>query len=229
MKAKKTRARAPEKPVEPSPARGGKHPTKGKKLPAEVLTHEEAEAILGQCSLRAPTGIRNRALIMLMWGSGLRISEAVAVRLKDLDRKEGTVRVLKGKGSRTRTVKLNESGFQAIERWLDCREKFGVAKTAPVICTLKGSRLNPSYARHLFPRLAKKAGIEKRVHPHGWRHLHAVTLLRQGYPVDTIRAQLGHRNIAQTITYLARIAPAESLARLDSWGPLLKEDQEVPN
>ena len=66
-----------------------------------------------------------------------------------------------------------------------------------------------AYVRGLMPRLARRAGIEKRVHPHGLRHTHAAELAFEGLPMNAIQAQLGHASLATTSRYLAHIAPAE--------------------
>ena len=75
--------------------------------------------------------------------------------------------------------------------------------------------------RHLLPRLAAKAGIEKRVHPHALRHTHAAELAREGVPLNLIQAQLGHSNVATTSRYLAHIAPVEvsETMRQRTWEP----------
>ena len=77
---------------------------KGKSFPAEILAPNEVRSLIQAASGRAPTGIRNRALIVMLYRGGLRISEALDLRLKDIDRQAGTVRVLHGKGDRARTV-----------------------------------------------------------------------------------------------------------------------------
>jgi len=83
---------------------------------------------------------------------------------------------------------------------------------APLLCTLNGSKLNTSYVRALPPRLAAKAGIEKRVHAHGLRHSHAADLVREGVPVNLIQRQLGHASLAVTSAYLGHIAPEQVVA-----------------
>ena len=77
---------------------GKPHPNRGKRFPAEVLTGDEVRGLIKAASGRAPTGIRNRALLGLLYRGGLRISEALALEVKDLDQNAGTVRVLHGKG-----------------------------------------------------------------------------------------------------------------------------------
>jgi site-specific recombinase XerD len=182
---------------------------KGRRYPAEILTADEVRALLRACSTRAPTGIRNRAPIVALYRGGLRISEGLALKPKDLDRKAGTVRVLQGKGKRARTVGFDPTAFAMIERWLERRADLGIKKGAPIFCTLDEKPLKTAYVRALLPRLAGKAGIEKRVHVHGLRHTHAAELAREGVPMNVIQAQLGHSNLGTTSRYLAHIAPAE--------------------
>jgi site-specific recombinase XerD len=187
---------------------------RGQRFPAEVLTADEVKALLGVCSSRAPTGVRNRALIATMYRGGLRISEALALRPKDLDREAGTVRVLHGKGGKSRTVGFDPTAFAVIERWLDRRAELKINGRHRLFCTLEGKPLDSSYVRHLLPRLASKADIEKRVHPHALRHTHAAELAREGVPLNLIQAQLGHSNVATTSRYLAHIAPMELISTM---------------
>ncbi len=182
---------------------------KGKTYPVEVLTDAEVIALIQACSTRAPTGIRNRALLVVLWRGMLRVSEALSLRPKDLDREAGTVRVLNGKGNRARTVGLDLEAFTIVERWLDKRTALGINGHAHVFCTLQGGALSTAYIRALLPRLAEKAGIEKRVHAHGLRHTGAAELAREGKPMNLIQAQLGHSNLGTTDRYIRHIAPQE--------------------
>ena len=112
-------------------------------------------------------------------------------------------------GKRARTVGFDPAAFGLIERWLDRRSELRINGRHRLFCTLEGKPLDSSYVRHLLPRLAGKAGIEKRVHAHGLRHTHAAELAREGVPMNVIQAQLGHSNLGTTSRYLAHIAPAE--------------------
>ena len=87
---------------------------RGKRYPVEVLTREEVQQLLHGCSPKAPTGIRNRALLVVLYRGMLRLAEALALKPKDLDRKAGTVRVLAGKGQKARTIGLDPEAFA---RW----------------------------------------------------------------------------------------------------------------
>jgi integrase/recombinase XerC len=156
--------------------------TAGRHLDADLLTPKEIESLIRVCSNRAPTGVRNRALIALAWRSGLRIEEVLALRPKDIDLDSGVLVVQHGKGNKRRVVGLDAGTTALLARWLDSRRKRGVNGRAPVFCTVEGAEIDQSYVRHLFPRLARKAGIPKRVHAHALRHAYAVELEREEPP-----------------------------------------------
>ncbi len=196
-------------------------PQPHRRYPAEVLTEEEVRRLLRACSSKAPTGIRNRALITVLYRAGVRLGEALALQPKDLDPDAGTVRVLRGKGDRSRTVGLDPGAFALMERWLDVRMKLGIGRRVPVFCTLKGAPLRDAYVRVLLPRLARRAGIEKRVHAHGLRHTHAFELACEGHPLHVIQAQLGHASLATTDSYIRHLAPQKVIEVMQgrSWDP----------
>jgi integrase/recombinase XerD len=181
----------------------------GKSYPAEVLTAKEVSDLLRACSARASTGIRNRAVITVLYRGGLRISEALALEPKDVDTGAGTIAVLHGKGDKQRTVGIDPEAAAVIDAWVARRKQLRIPPRRPLFCTLDGGRLKDSYVRTLLPRLAAKAGIEKRVHPHGLRHSHAAELAAEGFPVNLVQQQLGHANLATTDRYLRHIAPAQ--------------------
>jgi site-specific recombinase XerD len=189
--------------------RGRVPANKGRRYPAEVLTPDEVRALLAACSSRAPTGIRNKALIAALYRGGLRLGEALALMPKDLDPDQGTVTVLHGKGDRRRTVGLDPAAMALVLRWVDRRKDLGIDGRRRLFCTLDGRPLKPSYVRTLLPRLATRAGVEKRVHPHGLRHTLAFELMMEGVPVPIIQRQLGHASLATTQRYLDHIAPKE--------------------
>lgn len=192
---------------------------KGVTYPAEILSPTEVAQLFRSCSNRAPTGIRNRALITILYRAGLRISEALALKPKDVDRKAGTVRVLHGKGNKARVAGIDPSSFAAIDRWLDKRKELGLTGRSPLLCTLQGDSIDPSYVRHLMKRLATKAGIEKRVHPHGLRHSHAAELASEGHAMNLIQSQLGHSSLATTSRYLAHIQPQQLIDAMQHRAP----------
>ena len=173
----------------------------GRKFPAELLTREEIGALMKSCSRRAPTGLRNRALIATMYRAGLRCQEALELRLRDVDRDAGTIRIRRGKGGKARSVGVDPSALAVIEQWIGARAKLGL-NGGPLFSTLAGGELATSYVRTLLPRLGRKAGIERRVHPHGLRHSFATELAKEGIPVPVIQLALGHSSLATTTVYL---------------------------
>jgi site-specific recombinase XerD len=97
-----------------------------------------------------------------------------------------------------------------VSRWIELRGKRRRA-SGPLFCTLAGRPLDQSYIRHVLPRLARKAGIERRVHAHGLRHAFAVDMVRSGAPLYVVRDALGHASIATTQVYLSRVGAHEAV------------------
>jgi site-specific recombinase XerD len=194
-------------------------PSRPRRRPPEVLSEPEAIALLRACSTRAPTGVRNRALIAVLWRSGLRLSEALALELRDVDLEAGTIRVRHGKGDKSRTVGVDEQTAALLGRWLDRRRALRPGARSPVFCTLQGAQIDSSYVRRLLPRLARTAGIDRRVHAHGLRHTYASELAREHTPINVIRDALGHSTLAVTDRYLRDVAPMHVIEtmRARSW------------
>ena len=180
-----------------------------RRFPPEILTDAEVCRLLDACDDLQPTGIRNRALIAILYRGGLRINEALDLFPKDIDHEAGSIRILNGKGGRARTVGIDPAAGEVVDRWLEIRSDLGVNGTHPLLCTLAGGRMGDAYVRVLLPRLGRKAGIEKRVHAHGFRHTHAAQLRAEGVDIGIISKQLGHRSIATTARYLDHIAPQQ--------------------
>ena len=174
--------------------------------------------MLSDVELRAPTP----ALITLLYRTGLRLGEALALRLKDLDPAVGSVTVLHGKGDRRRTVGIDRGAIQLVETWVERRRLLSIPAEAVLFCTLRGRPMTPSQVRTMLPRLGRRAGIAKRVHAHGLRHTHAYELMMEGVPMGIIQRQLGHVSLATTNTYLAHIAPKEVIDAIGKreWSPV---------
>lgn len=185
----------------------------GKRFPAEILSRDEARALLYAPSGRAPTGQRNRALIALMYGAGLRLAEAIALKPSDIDLDAGAVRVLHGKGDRGRTAGIDDGALLHVARWTHTRKSLDLPGRA-LMCTLAGAPLSPRYVRAMLTRAAAKAGIDKRVHPHGLRHTHAAELEAAGFTVSEIQQQLGHSSLNTTAVYLNHISPSARVAKI---------------
>jgi site-specific recombinase XerD len=195
---------------------------KDKTYPAEPLTPEEVAAIISGCSRRAPTGIRNRALLTLLYRSGLRVGEVLRLRPGDVNLEQHSLRILdpRPEGRDTKSGAAQTRGFHpsaddALARWLDTRRALGF-RNGPLFCTLDGGHVSDDYVRGLMRRLAKRAGIDKRVHPHGLRHTFAVELEAAGTPMTTISKLLGHSSIAVTARYLDHLTNHQAVAALGS-------------
>lgn len=191
-------------------------PNAGKRYPAIPLTPDEVAALLAACSMRAPTGVRNRAMIMFLYRSGLRVSEITKMRPAELNRANHSVRVLgKGRnGGKVTTRGFHPTADDALARWLDTRRQLGIKNTAPVFCTLAGGPLTTQYVRNMLHQRAARAGIAKRVHPHGLRHTYAFELHQQRLPVAAISKLLGHSSIAVTARYLDHLTNQEAIDAL---------------
>ena len=127
---------------------------KGKKFPAEPLTADEVRSLLNACSKRAPTGLRNRALIATMYRAGLRLGEALSLLPKDLNAEAGSIRIMRGKGGKSRLVGLDAGAWALLQVWIERRAQLGINGRSLVFCTLDGEPLQPSYVRTMMPRLA---------------------------------------------------------------------------
>jgi integrase/recombinase XerC len=177
-----------------------------RRLPPEILTDAEVLALMRSCG-ESDTGLRNQALIAVMYRSGLRVAEALSLYPKDVDAAAGTVRVLCGKGGRSRTVGIDDGGLAVVARWAAVRAALGLTDRAPLLCTRAGKPLGTGYMRRLFSSLAARAGVTKRVHAHGFRHTHAAQLRSEGVDIGIISKQLGHRSITTTACCLDHICP----------------------
>jgi integrase len=190
-------------------------------FPPEPLTGPEVRRLLAAADDGTVVGRRNRALLVLLWRTGLRCEEALALRPSDVDLEGGTVRVLHGKGRRARTVGIDLAACKVLAEWEAERESLGVT-SGPLFCTVtrgRGGPVDGRYIRELMARLGRKAGIGHRVHAHGLRHTHAVELRKEGWSVPLISRQLGHASIATTQIYVDHLFPAEvvELAQRREW------------
>ena len=133
---------------------------KGKKYPAEILTPAEIGALFDQISSTTSIGMRNRALITVLYRAGLRHYEALALLPKDLNLATGTIAVLHGKGDRSRIVGIDPGACEVIARWLERRARLGFGPAVPLFTTMQGRPLASSYLKALLPKLGRQAGIE---------------------------------------------------------------------
>ena len=194
---------------------------KGRRLPPELLTPDEVRALLRACSDSAPTGIRNRALLVTLYRAGLRLDEALRLVPTDVDGAAGVIRVAPRRDGQGREAGIDAAALAVVGGWLELRSSLGLSDDGPLFCTLSGGPLHPAYVRQLLPRLAERAGIDKRVHAQGLRYTHAAELAAEGLPAELIQGQLGHESLASTDRYLRRRSPAERIGVVQrrEWTP----------
>ena len=178
-----------------------------RRFPPEVLTDAEVRALIDACPDPSATGLRNRALLAILYRTGLRIAEALDLYPKDVDLERGAIRVLHGKGDKARVVGVDRGALAILERWLDVRGCCGHVGSRTIFCTASGQRLTTGYVRRWLPTLGRRAGLAKRVHAHGLRHTLAAQLREEGVDIGVISKQLGHASISTTAHYLDHIAP----------------------
>jgi integrase len=154
----------------PGAGKGRAPASKGKRYPPDPPTVVEVVRLLNGCP-DTPSGHRLRALINLLWRTGLRISEALALEESDLDPVKGSIVIRRGKGGKRRTIGMDPWGWDQLRPWLEERHHY---PTGPVFCVLEGPTAGrvwgSSQVRWELHRLARAVGIRKRIHPHGFRH-----------------------------------------------------------
>jgi site-specific recombinase XerD len=184
---------------------------KGQKYPADALTTDEARALIRAASGTSSLALRNTAMLVTMYRAALRAAEVLALRPHDVDPAAGTIRVRNGKGGRSRMVALDDEAALRLGWWAERRKALKLDPQAPLFCSLKGRPLPTSYLRKLVPRLARQAGIERRVHPHALRHTCAFEMVEEGIGVHAIKDALGHSSLATTDRYLRHLNPRQLL------------------
>jgi integrase/recombinase XerD len=165
------------------------------------LSPSEIEAILAAIDTSTALGRRDRAVIELLYGSGLRISELINLKITDVEFEAGFIRVL-GKGNKERLVPLGDYAREALEVYLEHREQKKLTTPANL---LFGNKIGKAFSRVSFwkivRRAAFKAGITKRVTPHTLRHSFATHMLEGGADLRIVQEMLGHADISTTQIY----------------------------
>ena len=176
-------------------------PRMWKTLP-DVLTVDEVTRLLARPDPRQSQGIRDRALLELLYATGMRVSEAVTLTHNDLQLDLSFVRCI-GKGSKERIVPLGKVAVKAVRAYLEkVRPALDKGRQAPaVFLNRRGTRLSRQTAWHLVRQYARQARIAKRITPHTLRHSFATHLLERGADLRVVQELLGHANIATTQIY----------------------------
>lgn len=183
--------------VEETPTEFIESPQAGRPLP-DVLSVEEIDAILATADLSSPLGIRNRALLETLYSCGLRVSEAVNLRLGDLFFDEQIVRVT-GKGSKQRLVPMSGEAVRRIRDYLAVRHGKGDCDT--LFLNNRGRGLTREMVFILLRQSVRKADIAKHVSPHTFRHSFATHLLQGGADIRQVQELLGHASVTTTEIY----------------------------
>jgi len=170
------------------------------RLLPDVLSSQEIDALLAAPDLTTALGARDRAILEVLYGSGLRVSELCGLGLYDVD--GDSVRV-KGKGSKERLVPLGRKGVEAIDFYLlhHRGESSPEEKNPPLFVTSRGTRIDRILVWKRIKEVAKGTGIQKNIFPHTLRHSFATHLLDNGADLRIIQEMLGHASIDSTDRY----------------------------
>jgi integrase/recombinase XerD len=178
-----------------------KGPPRGKRLPM-VLSRDEVALLLSQPRGGSPAALRDRALLELMYACGLRASEAVGIRLDEVDLDEGVLRA-NGKGSKERLVPIGSKAVAALFAWLTVGrpQLVGIREESHVFVNQRGQGLTRQGLYKIVQRHARSAGLADKMSPHTLRHTFATHLLAGGCDLRSLQEMLGHADIATTQIY----------------------------
>jgi integrase/recombinase XerD len=168
-----------------------------------VLTEDEVARVLAMPDPATPVGSRDRALLELLYASGLRVSEATSLDLGDADLSEETVRVV-GKGNRQRVIPMGSKAIAALAAYLKAarpRLARGRAAAQALFLNRRGGRLSRQSCWKLLRRYARAAGITRALSPHVLRHSFATHLLERGADLRAVQEMLGHASVGTTQVY----------------------------
>lgn len=183
-----------------NPAAGVSNPKQEKRHP-KALNVDQALALMRASAEPGRAGVRDLALVELLYGSGLRISEALGLNLFDVDLSGGTVRVM-GKGSKERIAPLSDAGRERIRKYLEIRSEFGPEpRQQALFLGARGGRLARKVASRAVERLSELAGLPEGVSPHTLRHSFATHLLEAGADLRSVQKLLGHERLTTTQRY----------------------------
>ena len=168
-------------------------------LPAS-LSEREVEALLAAPNVNDSFGIRDRAMLEVLYASGLRVSELVALDNAQVQLDMGVVRVF-GKGNKERIVPLGEEACDWILRWRAARQAMGLGQSTALFVTQRGGPMTRQAFWYLIKRYALRAGISKPLSPHTLRHAFATHLINHGADLRVVQMLLGHADISTTQIY----------------------------
>lgn len=182
----------------------------------DVLSAEKTNRLLDHAAgVERPSIARDLAMIELLYGCGIRVSELVGIDLDDVNAEEGWLRV-RGKGNKQRDVPVLERTLRAIDR--HCRSRQSVTDQKAMFLNSRGKRINDRQVRRLTKEYALLALGDSSVHPHSFRHAYATHLLADGADLRSIQELLGHSQLSTTQKY-TRVSTADLMAAYDRAHP----------
>ncbi len=167
--------------------------------PKPALTTAEVEKLLATCDKATQTGSRDRAIMLLLFSTGLRASEALALEVGDIDGDRALITVRRGKGGKFRVVPLGRLVERALDRYLSHPNRKPRADVATIFLSDEGETLKLNALQCMLQRRGGEAGIHANAHM--WRHTAARHYLRNGGKVEALRAVLGHSTLDMTLHY----------------------------
>ncbi len=210
-----------------NPASALQMPKVPRSLPRDVLTQEEARLLLELTPIEEPRDIRDRAMLEVLYGSGIRREEMLGLTIYDADLLTGSLRIELGKGRQTRIVPLTQSAIAALKLYLEeVRPRWAseAGRTVLFVSSRSGRALSDNDLLRIVRKAAKRAGIRKHITPHTLRHSCATHLLQEQADIRQIQKLLGHRKLSTTEIYtrveigdlagvIARCHPREKVRR----------------
>jgi integrase/recombinase XerD len=178
----------------------------------DYLRREELALLLDSCDTATSEGLRDRAILEVLYSTGLRVNELCALNLDDVDREHGIVSVWQGKGRKDRKAPIGSIALKLLDRYVSAVRRPEKLGDPALLLGEKGRRLSPSVIASMIRRRVQALGMNKRVYPHLLRHTCAVHLLENGADIRYIQALLGHANLSTTQRY-TRVLP-KSLKRV---------------
>ena len=176
------------------------NPKKEKYLP-KFLNNSDMDKLFSICEDNTPVEQRDSLIIELLYATGLRVSELVNIKIKDINTKERVIKVL-GKGSKERIVIYNNHTSEALKKYLnDGYNDFNKKNTGYLILNKNGDKLSDRYIRNIIDKKIRKAGINTKISPHTLRHTFATDMLEQGADLVTVKELLGHESLNTTSIY----------------------------
>ena len=185
-----------------NPAERLESPKTGRRLP-EVLSLEEIDLMIAAIPGEKNESLRNEAIVEMLYGSGLRVSELTDLRISRIDFEEGFV-LVEGKGSKERIVPVSSRALELIKEWLGQRERLNIKRGDEDILFLnrRGGRLTRVMVFYIIKDLGERAGIGRKISPHTLRHSFATHLLEGGANLRSIQEMLGHESVTTTEIYV---------------------------